>query len=123
LPRQLLEPSLGFECLSVKENGDVVVAHILVPRPDTTTVETLGDELLSLVRPKRKLVVDLTAVEFLSSAALGKLVSLDRRMQAMVGSELRLCGMSPAVRQMFAQSGLQSLFQIFDDCHSALVGL
>lgn len=123
LPGSLQEPSPGLQCLRVEEDGDVVVARVIVSRPDTDTVEILGEELLGLVKPKRKLVIDLAAVEFLSSAGLGKLVSLDRRMQAMVGSELRLCGMTPAVRQTFAHSGLQCLFQIFDDCQEALSGL
>lgn len=123
LPGLPLEPSPGLQCLRVEEDGDVLVARVVVPRPDTDTVEILGEELLGLVKPKRKLVIDLAAVEFLSSAGLGKLVSLDRRMQAMVGSELRLCGMTPAVRQTFAHSGLQCLFQIFDDCQEALSGL
>lgn len=123
VPGEPPPPSTGFQCLSVEETGNVVVARVVTPRPDTDTVETLGDELLNLAKPKHKLIVDLAAVEFLSSAALGKLVALDRRMQSMVGAELRLCNMTPTVKQAFSHSGLQSLFQVFDDYQAAIAGL
>lgn len=122
-PAQQLPPSIGFQCLSVEETAGVVVARVITPRPDSEAIETLGDELLSLVKPKQTMIVDLAAVEFLSSAALGKLVALDRRMQSLAGTELRLCNMTPTVRQTFAHSGLQALFQVFDNYQAAKAGL
>lgn len=118
-----LVPSPGFQCLNLEQVGGVTVARLVTPRPDAATVETLGTELLGLVKPKCKLVVDLEAVEFLSSAALGKLVALDRRMQGISGGVLRLCCMSPTVQETFARSGLETLFHVSDDRESALAGL
>jgi hypothetical protein len=44
---------------------------------------------------RKKLIVDFCNVEYYSSAALGKLITLDKKMKAAKG-KLRLCSIRPA---------------------------
>jgi anti-sigma B factor antagonist len=61
-----------------------------------------------------KLVLDFSPVEFLSSATLGKLISLGRKAKA-CHAAVRLCGMQPAVRDIFHFCNLDRVFDIYDD--------
>jgi anti-sigma B factor antagonist len=65
-------------------------------------IASLGKELYAVAdRPDcRKLIVDFSDVEFLSSAMLGKLISLKKRMTEKDGV-LRLCAMCENIRLIF----------------------
>lgn len=66
-----------------------------------------------------RMVVDFTGVDLVSSSLLGKLLLLQRRVDAS-GGKLRLCEMSPAVRAVFKVSNLDRLFGIDRDRREAL---
>jgi anti-anti-sigma factor len=57
------------------------------------------------------LVLNLAGVVGLDSAALGKLVRLHKNLRAM-GGGLVLCGLSPAVHDRFARTGLAQYLDI-----------
>ena len=53
-------------------------------------------------------------VEFLSSAALGKLITLDKKVK-MAGGKLKLSNIRPEIYEVFAITRLNKLFTIYDD--------
>ena len=61
-------------------------------------VEEIGAELLALAADpaNKQMVLNLAGVEFLFSTALGKLVALEKKLQAQRGT-LRLCELRPVV--------------------------
>ena len=63
--------------------------------------------------------MNFSAVEFLSSAALGKLITLDKKVKARKG-ELRLSNIRPEIYEVFAITKLNKLFNIKDDEADAL---
>lgn len=67
----------------------------------------------------RKLLLDFAEVQFLSSAALGVLMSLRQRVAA-AGGELRLCRLDPSLLELFRLTRLEELFQIDNDDREAL---
>ncbi len=67
----------------------------------------------------RKLLLDFAEVQFLSSAALGVLMGLRKRVAA-VGGELRLCRLDPLLLELFRLTNLEKLFRIYDDEREAL---
>jgi anti-sigma B factor antagonist len=75
----------------------------------------LGEELYAVVgRPDcRKLVLDFSNVDFLSSAMLGKLVIINRKMKEK-GGALRLCSVCPNIRLIFKYTVLDTIFDIRD---------
>jgi anti-sigma B factor antagonist len=65
------------------------------------------------------MILDFTGVEQISSSLLGKLILLQRRVDAS-GGKLRLCEMSNVVRSVFKTSNLDRLFGIDRDAREAL---
>ena len=81
----------------------------------------LGEELLQLVEKdgNKDLLLDFVNVEFLSSAALNKLIILDKKIKARSG-QLKLCNMMPEIREVFVITRLNQLFDIVDTREKAL---
>ena len=65
--------------LDVEDVGDITVASFIDKKIlDETNIQVIGNQLFSVVEDDgcRKVILDFTNVEYLSSAALGKLLSL-----------------------------------------------
>ena len=65
------------------------------------------------------IVVDMTEVEFMDSSGLATLVGVLKWCR-INGSELRLAGLTKAVRNIFDICRLESIFQIYDSRAEAL---
>jgi anti-sigma B factor antagonist len=97
--------------------GDVVVAYFLDARilDDTVIQETFGDLIkLGTDAYKLKLLLNFSQVEYMSSAVLGKLVALHKKVLESKG-RLKLCCIKPSIRQVFSITKLDKLFEIHDD--------
>jgi len=89
-------------------------AVIVVPagRLDSTSSPSFDQEVAALVSAgERRMVVDFTEVEYISSAGLRVLLLLAKQMRADKGS-LALCGLGDRVRQVFELAGFLPLFRI-----------
>ncbi len=100
--------------LRIERNADALVVHFL----DQTihadaAITSLGKELYAVVdRPDcLKLVLNFSEVEFLFSAMLGKLVTMQRKIVEKDGV-LRLCGMCPNIRLIFKLTCLDRILDI-----------
>lgn len=67
------------------------------------------------------LVINFAQVRRLSSAFLGKLIGLHKRLSAN-RRQLRLCGMSPDLANIYKIMNLQSLFKLYDSEEAAIKG-
>ncbi len=108
--------------LEIEEVGDVAVVHIHDPRiTDPLEIEELGRQLYRVLEFKNcsKLVVDLSSVEFLSSATIGKLISLNHKAKV-CKSALRLCNLRPEIRNLFHFCNLEHVFDIREDQAAAM---
>jgi anti-sigma B factor antagonist len=76
-------------------------------------VEELGQQLYQIVEQQRpsRLLLDLSGVQFLSSAALGKLIALNARVKAQDGV-MRLCNVQPDTLRIFHACQLDRIFEI-----------
>lgn len=88
---------------------------------DALTIQGISDELNHLVESqhKQKLLLNFTKVEFLSSSALGVLVMIKKKVDAIKG-ELVICGMKKELRKVFKITNLDKLFKFADDEPGAL---
>ncbi len=112
----------GYRRIDVNEVGDVAVVHFRDQKIiEDLGIQELGQELFKLVEAenRRKLVLNFSSVDFLSSAALGKLITLDKKMKAHDGT-LKLCNIRPEIYEVFAITRLNRLFDIKDEEADAL---
>ncbi|NLS96388.1 MAG: STAS domain-containing protein [Planctomycetaceae bacterium] len=112
----------AYRRLDVNEVGDVTVVHFRDQKIiEDLGIQELGQELFQLVEVenRRKMVLNFSAVDFLSSAALGKLITLDKKMKAKTG-KLKLCNIRPEIYEVFAITRLNRLFDIKDEEADAL---
>ena len=108
--------------LEVSEVGDVTVVRFVDRKIlDEASIQELGTELFQLVEQENrgKLVLNFSKVDFLSSAALGKLITLDKKVKARSG-KLKLSNIRPEIYEVFAITKLNKLFDIKNDEADAL---
>jgi anti-sigma B factor antagonist len=88
---------------------------------DAGIIQELAEELYGLVDKQgvKSLLLDFKNVEFLSSAALNKLIILDKKVKQSQG-RLKLCNLEPGIREVFVITRLNQLFQIKDTVQDAL---
>lgn len=88
---------------------------------DASEIEQLGSELIALVEAKQKnqLLLNFEGVEFLSSAALNKLIALNTRVKRASGT-VRICNLHPQIREVFAITRLDRMFEIVKTEEAAL---
>ena len=108
--------------LDINEQGDVTIVRFRDPRvTDPMEIEDMGRQLYHALEHKNcaKLVLDLSPVEFLSSATIGKLISLHRKAKGCKAA-LRLCGLQKGVHDIFHLCNLDRVFDVREDEKAAI---
>ena len=103
--------------LEWEDLGDVTVVTFTDKKIlEEPAIQDLGDQLTSLVEEmgKRRLLLNFTQVESLSSAALGKLVTLNRKIKEAQGM-LVLCGINANIMEVFEITKLNQIIDIRRD--------
>ena len=111
-----------YRRLDLNEVGDVTVVRFRDQKIiEDINIQELGQELSRLIEVdhRDKLLLNFTSVDFLSSAALGKLITLDKKMKSH-GGVLKLSNIRPEIYEVFAITKLNRLFDIKDDEADAL---
>lgn len=96
---------------------------------DTAQVESIGEELYDLIdnKGRKKLVLDFGKVQFLSSSALGVLITLQKKAMANKG-QVVLCALRKDLMKLFEMTKLTKMFTFAADedkalAHYGLAGL
>jgi anti-sigma B factor antagonist len=108
--------------LEVEDIGDVTVVNFVDRKIlDEQNIQIIGEQLFSLVDEsgRRKILLNFHNVEYLSSAALGKLITMNKKIQA-VGGKLVLCEISPQIYEVFEITKLDKFFTIQKEEQAAL---
>jgi anti-sigma B factor antagonist len=111
--------------IKVNESGKVTVVTFNDSKIiDEAEIQEFGQELYDLVERegRKKIVLNFGNVEFLSSAALGKLIGFDKRVKQHK-AELILSNIRPEIYEVFAITKLTKLFVIKDDEADALAAI
>lgn len=108
--------------LAVTQSGKVTVvtfqdASIL----DMLSVQQIGQELKAVIgaAPSPQVVLDLSRVVALSSAALGILIS-GRKHVSQVGGKVAICGVRQELRKILNLTGLDRLFECHETVEAAV---
>jgi anti-sigma B factor antagonist len=108
--------------LEVEDIGDVTVVNFTDKKIlDEQNIQLIGEQLFRLVDElgRRKLLLNFGNVEYLSSAALGKFITLNKKVNA-AGGRLILCNIDPQIYEVFEITKLNKLFNIKKDEQSAM---
>jgi anti-sigma B factor antagonist len=108
--------------LEINKVGDVTVVRFRDRKiVEDLSIQELGQEMFQLVEAegREKLLLNFSTVDFLSSAALGKLITLDKKVKAHRGT-LKLSNIKPEIFEVFCITRLNRLFDIKDDEADAL---
>ena len=98
--------------------GDVLVVDVK-GRLDSATSPAFETFLLKKIDGgDTRVVLDLAALEYVSSAGLRVFMMAARRLKVVQG-RVAVCALQPSVQEVFEISGFTSLFAAFADRHAA----
>ena len=106
--------SENLECLKLNKVEQVAVVKFRDGKVmDPSRIEKMGKELLEIVEDEDNacLLINFDNVKFFSSAAINKLIVLEKQVRAK-GGKLRLCSLRPEVRDLFSYTSLDQMFEI-----------
>ena len=115
----------SYQRIDVSDSNKITVVRFKDRKIiDPEAIQELGQELFDLVEKEQrsKLVVNFANVEFLSSAALGKLITFEK-LAKRHNADLILTNIAPEIFQVFAITNLDKLFRIMDSEADALAVL
>jgi anti-sigma B factor antagonist len=108
--------------LEVEVIGDVLVVNFLDRKVlDEKNIQVMGKQLFSLVDEAEctKVLLNFGNVEYLSSAALGKFITMNKKLAKRLG-RLVLCGIDPQIFEVFEITRLERFFKICKEEQAAL---
>ena len=100
--------------LSVTAIADLAIVRFVDRKiVDSTNIEEMGEEMLGLVEKDRfkDVILNFDGVEFLSSAALNKLIIMDKAVKNVSG-KLQLCSFKAEIMEVFTITRLNKVFDI-----------
>ena len=112
----------AWQRIVVRQEGEVAIVQFKDRKIlDEARIQEVGGELMDLIdkHDHKNLLLNFRDVDFLSSMALGKLITLRRKIKE-VNGRLKLCNITPETFQVFVVSRLDTFFDIFHDEHTAL---
>lgn len=86
-------------------------------------LQAIQDAIMSVIEQAERinLILDFRNVQFLSSAVLGLLIRISKKVYESDG-QLKLCGIIPKIYKIFKITRLTKIFDIYEDLDSALEG-
>ncbi|HDZ68814.1 MAG TPA: anti-sigma factor antagonist [Phycisphaerales bacterium] len=86
-------------------------------------IQALQESIMSVVEQSERInmILDFRNVRFLSSAVLGLLIRISKKIYERDG-KLRLCNIDPKIYEIFKITRLTKIFDIYQDIESATEG-
>ena len=114
--------SKSAQRLDIEDIGSVTVARFLDEKIlDESNIEVVGQELFALVDSdeRTQIVLDFDLVEYLSSAALGKLITMHKKVST-AGGKLLLCNIQKDILEVFQLTRLDKVLTLCKTLDDAL---
>ncbi|WP_437230786.1 STAS domain-containing protein [Planctomicrobium sp. SH661] len=109
-----------FEIQSLEANDGTLLVMSKNRLTEDENLEQLDRDFMTLTDTfhVRRIILDLTSVTYMTSAAIGKLISLHRRLTRNEG-RLVLCSLQPEVQSTLKTSHLLTYFRVADSSSAA----
>jgi len=106
--------------IASRREGEKAAVLSLAGEVDVANTPQMRDAALQLISAGVvRLVIDLSATEYMDSAGLGTLVGLRKRLRES-GGELLLAAPKPRVRRLLDITGLDQILAVHEDVAAAL---
>jgi len=95
--------------------GQVMVVEFKQPSlMDQLVLDATGKRLYKLIdeEDRRKVILDFEKVQFLSSQAIGILLTIKKKLDALKGSKLVLCGIGPRLQELLRITRLDKVMTV-----------
>ena len=107
--------------ISVEYNRNAAVVTFIDERIlEEQDIAAIQESVMSVIEQSEQinLILDFHNVQFLSSAVLGLLIRISKKVYERDG-QLRLCGISPQILEIFKITRLSKIFDIYEDVRGA----
>jgi len=102
------------------DNGDISIIKLQEQRLIYENLDPIQEQFTSLVEAgRRKIIIDLSNVEYIDSFAVGFIMDMYRRLSTQNGS-LRLSGLRPRVKKILTITRVDNVIDIHTDIEEAL---
>lgn len=112
-----------MEMIEIRDKDDVVVVSFATAKIlDQVAIDQIREEFKDLTLQAasgRKLLLDFSRVQFMSSSMIGQIVQLHKQCKK-DKVKLKLCSIAPDIKEVFKITGLTKLLEIHDDAAGAL---
>ncbi len=105
--------------LTQEKVSDVSVVTLQGETFDASHTQDFKEDIVAMLGPKVKMVLDLGLVEFVDSSGCAAILSLLRQLKS-TGGDLKLCALTPSVRSLFELTRLHRVFDICDTREAAI---
>ena len=115
-----IEPKISVE---YTENA-AIVAFTNEKILEEKDIQSLQKSIMSVIEQSERinLILDFCNVQFLSSAVLGLLIRISKKVYEQ-GGQLRLCNINPRIYDIFKITRLTKIFDIYQNVESATENL
>jgi anti-sigma B factor antagonist len=112
----LIRPKIGVEYT----DGATIISFADEKILEETDIRALQESIMSVIEQSERinLILDFSNVRFLSSAVLGLLIRISKKIYERNG-QLRLCSISPKIYEVFKITRLTKVFDIHKDAADA----
>jgi len=107
--------------IKAESNGDILTVYILELRLlDEITIQGVFKDIMAVLEKTQEpnLLIDFRRVNFMSSSALGMLIRVHKKCKEFKIA-MKLSNISPNIREVFKITGLEKIFDIYDDAADA----
>ena len=105
--------------IAVENFGAVTIATFHRDELDAGNAQDFKRDIAPVLADNRNVILDLSHLRFVDSSGLGAMLSCLRQLNA-TGGDLKLCGMSKAVRSVFELVRMHRIFDIYDTREQAV---
>ncbi len=102
-----------------RDEADYTAATVDVTEANMNNAEQFKAELLKLLSPNKKLVMDLSRIAYMDSSFLGALVASLKQAIA-IKADILLVGLQPDIHNLFSLIRLDKVFKIHSNINEAL---
>ncbi len=105
--------------LSSKTTGEIQVVTVEAGRIDAAMAIQFKDDMRAITDSEAaRVILDLTAVEFIDSSGLGAIVASMKQLGG--GRKLDLAGLQPVVEKVFRLTRMDTVFNLYPNLDEAL---